>query len=172
MRQTWELLIGWHELVIRIPRMRRNPHQLTLPLPPTTHQLTNIPTMFCSNLHDGVPFKFLSSHVAGEVISPWDCCKFPCTCANSMVAYPTDMMGCWWSWSFHLMEIERLCPQIGLMTTHGYICPGWVNGFQEVEWRNDPLANCHNMDALWGFMIQAEEQCHMSVPADLRDLVL
>ena len=34
-----------------------------------------------------------------------------------------------------------------------YIHPGWVNGFQEVEWRNDPLVNCHNMDALWGFMI-------------------
>ena len=58
------------------------------------------------------------------------------------------------------------------MMTHGYICPGWVNGFQEVEWRNDPLANCHNMDALWGFMIQAGEQCRMSVPAELRDPVL
>ena len=34
------------------------------------------------------------------------------------------------------------------MMTHGYIHPGWVNGFQEVEWRNDLLANCHNMDTL------------------------
>ena len=34
------------------------------------------------------------------------------------------------------------------------------------------MANCHNMDALWGFMIQAREQCQMSVPADLRDPVL
>ena len=58
------------------------------------------------------------------------------------------------------------------MMTHGYIRPGWVNGFQEVEWRNDPLANCHNMDALWGFMIRVGEQCRMSVPAELRDPVL
>ena len=58
------------------------------------------------------------------------------------------------------------------MMTHRYIHPEWVNGFQEVEWRNDSLANCHNMDTLWGFMIQAGEQCHMLVPADLRDPVL
>ena len=58
------------------------------------------------------------------------------------------------------------------MMTHGYIHPGWVNGFQEVEWRNDPLVNCHNMDALGGFMIRAGEQCRMSVPAELRDPVL
>ena len=58
------------------------------------------------------------------------------------------------------------------MMTHGFICPGWVNGFQEVEWRNDLLANCHNMDALWGFMIQAGEQCWMLVLAELRDPVL
>ena len=50
--------------------------------------------------------------------------------------------------------------------------PWMVNGFQEVEWRNNPLANCHNMDTLWGFMIRAGEQCCMSVPADLRDPVL
>ena len=56
------------------------------------------------------------------------------------------------------------------MMTHRYICPGWVNGFQEVEWRNDPLVDCHNMDTLWGFMIQAGEQCWMLVPADLRVL--
>ena len=58
------------------------------------------------------------------------------------------------------------------MMTHGYIRPGWVNGFQEVKWRNDPLANCHNMDTLWGFMIRAGEQCWMLVPAELRDPVL
>ena len=58
------------------------------------------------------------------------------------------------------------------MMSHRYIHPGWMNGFQEVEWRNDPLANCHNMDALWGFMIQVGEQCQMSVLAELRDLVL
>ena len=34
------------------------------------------------------------------------------------------------------------------------------------------MANCHNMDALWGFMIRAGEQCRMSVPAELRDPVL
>ena len=34
MERTWELLIGWCEMVIRVLRMRRNPHQLTLPLPP------------------------------------------------------------------------------------------------------------------------------------------
>ena len=56
--------------------------------------------------------------------------------------------------------------------THRYIHSGWVNGFQEVEWRNDPLVNCHNMDALWGFIIQAGEQCHMLVRAELRDPVL
>ena len=28
-------------MVIRVPRMRRGPHQLALPLPPTTYQLTN-----------------------------------------------------------------------------------------------------------------------------------
>ena len=62
--------------------------------------------------------------------------------------------------------------EIGLMMTHGYIRPGWVNGFPEVEWRNNPLANCHNMDTLWGFMIQAGEQGRMLVLAELRDLVL
>ena len=47
-----------------------------------------------------------------------------------------------------------------------------MNGFQEVEWRNNLLVNCHNMDTLWGFMIQAGEQCRMSVLAKLRDPVL
>ena len=58
------------------------------------------------------------------------------------------------------------------MMTHGYVCLGWVNGFSEVKWRNNLLVNCHNMDALWGFMIQAGEQCHMSVLSDLRDPIL
>ena len=44
--------------------------------------------------------------------------------------------------------------------------------FSEVEWRLDLLANCHNMDALWVYMIWAGEQCHMLVPADLKDPVL
>ena len=56
--------------------------------------------------------------------------------------------------------------------THGYVHLGWINGFQEVEWRNNPLANCHNMDALWGFMIRVGEQCCMLVSADLRDPIL
>ena len=56
--------------------------------------------------------------------------------------------------------------------THGYIRPGWVNGFQEVKWQNDPLANRHNMDSLWGFMIRVGEQCWMLVLANLRDPVL
>ena len=58
------------------------------------------------------------------------------------------------------------------MMTHGYVCLEWINGFQEVKWRNDPLVNYHNMDTLWGFMIQAGEQCCMLVPDDLRDPVL
>ena len=56
MRQTWELLIGWCEMVIRVLRTRRNPHQLVLPLLPTIHQLTNTPTMSRSNLRDAAPF--------------------------------------------------------------------------------------------------------------------
>ena len=86
----WELPIGWCELVIRVPRMRRSPHQLALPLLPTTYQLTNTPTMSCSNLCDAAPFQFLSGRVAGETITPWDCRKFPCARADSMVAYPMD----------------------------------------------------------------------------------
>ena len=70
--------------------MRRNPHQLTLPLLPTTYQLYQSPVMSHSNLHDGAPFQFLSSCVAGETISPWDCRKFPCAHADSTVTYPTD----------------------------------------------------------------------------------
>ena len=58
------------------------------------------------------------------------------------------------------------------MMTHRYICPGWVNRFQEVEWKNNLLVNCHNMDTLWGFMIWAGEQCWMLVLAELRDPVL
>ena len=58
------------------------------------------------------------------------------------------------------------------MMTHGYVCLGWINSFSKVKWCNDPLANCHNMDTLWGFMIQAGEQCCMSVLANLRDPVL
>ena len=38
----WESLIGWQEMVIRVLMMMRNPHQLALPLPPTTYQLANI----------------------------------------------------------------------------------------------------------------------------------
>ena len=34
------------------------------------------------------------------------------------------------------------------------------------------MANCHNMDALCGFMIRAGEQCRMLVLAKLRDPVL
>ena len=70
--------------------MRRDPHQLALPLLPTTYQLTNNPTMSRSNLCDAVPFQFLSGHVAGETITPWDHRKFPCARADSTVAYPTD----------------------------------------------------------------------------------
>ena len=43
-----------------------------------------------SNLCDAAPFQFLSGRVAGEMISPWDCHKFPCARADSMVAYPMD----------------------------------------------------------------------------------
>ena len=43
-----------------------------------------------SNLRDAAPFQFLSSHVAGETITPWDHRKFPYAHANSTVAYPTD----------------------------------------------------------------------------------
>ena len=43
-----------------------------------------------SNLHNAVPFQFLSGCIAGETITPWDRRKFPCAQANSMVAYPTD----------------------------------------------------------------------------------
>ena len=43
-----------------------------------------------SNLHDAVLFQFLSGRVARETITPWDCHKFPCARANSMVAYPMD----------------------------------------------------------------------------------
>ena len=77
-------------MVIRVPRRRRNPHHFALPLPPTPYQLTIIPAMSRSNLHDAMPFQFLSGCVAGETITPWDCCKFPCARADSMVAYPTD----------------------------------------------------------------------------------
>ena len=70
--------------------MRRSPHQLALPLLPTTYQLTNRPTMSRSNLWDAVPFQFLSSCVAGETITPWDHRKFPCAHADSTVTYPTD----------------------------------------------------------------------------------
>ena len=56
--------------------------------------------------------------------------------------------------------------------TCGHIHPGWVNGFQEMEWQNDLLVNFHNMDTLWGFMIRAEKQCCMLVLADLRDPIL
>ena len=86
----WELLIGWCEMVIRVPRTRRDPHQLALPLLPTIHQLTNIPTMSHSNLCDAALFQFLCSHVAGKTITPWDCHKFPCAQADNMVTYPTD----------------------------------------------------------------------------------
>ena len=55
-----------------------------------TYQLTNTPTMSYSNLCDAMPFQFLSGRVAGETITPWDCRKFPCARANSIVAYPTD----------------------------------------------------------------------------------
>ena len=105
-----------------------------------------------SNLRDAVPFQFLSGHIARETITPWDCHKFPCARADSMVAYPTDTEVLV-KLILPLLETDQLCPQISLMMTHRYICPGWVNGFQEVEWRNDLLVNCHNMDALWGFMI-------------------
>ena len=90
MRQMWESLIGQCEMVIRVPRIRRDPHQLALPLPPTIHQLTNTPTMSHSNLCDAVPFQFLSGCVAGETITPWDRHKFPCARADTMVTYPTD----------------------------------------------------------------------------------
>ena len=85
-----ESLIGCCGMVIMVLRMRRSPHQLTLPLFPTTYQLINIPAMSHSNLRDAVPFQFLSSRVARETITPWDRCKFPCAWANSMVTYPTD----------------------------------------------------------------------------------
>ena len=90
MRRTWESLIGWHKLVIRVPRTRWDPHQLALPLPPTNHQLTNNLTMSCSNLRDAVPFQFLSGRVARETITPWDCHKFSCAWADSTVTYPMD----------------------------------------------------------------------------------
>ena len=70
--------------------MRRDPHQLALPLPPTTYQLTNCSTMSRSNLHDAALFQFLSGRIAGETISPWDRRKFPCARADSTVAYPMD----------------------------------------------------------------------------------
>ena len=85
----WELLIEWHEMVIRMRRMRRNPHQLALSLLPNSTSLP-ILLMSCSNLCDGAPFEFLSSHVAGETITPWDHHNFPCAHANSMVAYLTS----------------------------------------------------------------------------------
>ena len=168
MRQTWELLIEWHEMVIRVLRTRRNPHQLALPLLPNSTSLP-ILLMSCSNLCDGVPFEFLSSYVAGETIILWNCHNFPCARANSMVAYPTSTeVGK--ANPFLLYRSWLTLPQIGLMMTHGYVHLRWVNGFSKVEWRNDPL--CHNMDVLWGFMIWAGEQCCMSVLADLRDPVL
>ena len=71
--------------------MRRDPHQLALPLLPTIHQLTNTPTMYHSNLCDAVLFQFLSGCLAREMITPWDCRKFPCAHANSTVAYPMDI---------------------------------------------------------------------------------
>ena len=55
--------------------------------------------------------------------------------------------------------------------THGYVCQG-ATQFSKVEWRLNPLTNCHNMDALWGFMIWVGEQCQMLVPANLKDPVL
>ena len=74
-------------MVIRVPRMRRSPHQLALPLLPT---ILSLPTMSRSNLRDASPFQFLSGRVAGQSISPWDRRKFPCAWADSTVAYPTD----------------------------------------------------------------------------------
>ena len=58
----------------------------------SAHNLPALPisAMSCSNLCDGTLFQFLSDCVARETISLWDCCKFPCAHANSMVAYPTD----------------------------------------------------------------------------------
>ena len=44
--------------------------------------------------------------------------------------------------------------------------------FSEVEWRLDPLANCHNIDTFWEFMIQAGEWCCMLVPSDLKGPIL
>ena len=124
-----------------------------------------------SNLCDAVPFQFLSSCVAGETITPWDCHKFPHARADSTVTYPmdTEVLA---KLILPLLETDQLCPQISLMMTHGYIHPGWVNAFQEVEWRKDLLVNCHNMGTLWGFTIRAGEQCHMLVPANLRDPIL
>ena len=72
----------------------RSPHQLALPLLPTTYQLTIHLTMSRSNLRDAAPFQFLSGHIAGETITPWDRGKFPCAWADSMVAYPTDTEVC------------------------------------------------------------------------------
>ena len=96
----WELLIGWRGMVIRVLRTRRSPHQLALPLPPTIHQLTNIPTMSRSNLRNAAPFQFLSSHVAREMITPWDCCKFPCArCPDTIV------------WSMRFCNFVLFCPQ-------------------------------------------------------------
>ena len=40
--------------------------------------------------------------------------------------------------------------------THDYVHLEWSK-FSKVKWRLDLLVNCHNMDALWGFMVQARE---------------
>ena len=67
--------------------MRREPINLLYHF---CQQPTSFPTMSRSNLRDAAPFQFLSGRVAGETISPWDRCKFPCAQADSTVDYPTD----------------------------------------------------------------------------------
>ena len=74
-------------MVIRVPRTKRNPPSTCFTFP--TNQLPVLP-MFHSNLYDGTPFEFCSSHVNGQTIMHWDHCDFPCAVADSTVSYPSN----------------------------------------------------------------------------------
>ena len=81
------MLVGWHKMVIRVLRMRRNSPSTCFI---TSAKPTSLPIMCHSTLCDGTPFKFHSGQVSRETIAPWDHCNVSCAQVDSTIPYTSN----------------------------------------------------------------------------------